>query len=239
MARFQNRAEYEKWKEEKTKPKQEPIAITEEPNSQAEKEEEAKSPSKPLPKKKSWYIIFGSLAAVVIIEAIVVASFNFYEYHYKPKKVAEAYLKAIQLHDYEGLVKLSSGAGYDVLINLIGWSFVDEKKIAHMKNLLDVSEETYNKNLALYLDIYKVTSADAHDSLKEEYKSYDSWRSRQLQIFKPIEEAGSYYYFSDEPALEYLLDITVTNKLGMELKKKYILLVEKLTDWKVTKFEER
>lgn len=43
MAKFQNREEYEKWKEEKTKPKQEPIAITEQPLNQADKGEEERS----------------------------------------------------------------------------------------------------------------------------------------------------------------------------------------------------
>jgi len=243
MAKFQNREEYEKWKEEKTKPKQDPSAITEQVDSQAEKGEEDKSPSKPPSIKKSWYTTVGSFTAAILI---IVATYNFYEHHYKPKKVAEAYLKAVQLHDYKRLFELSSGAAFKgvldgVLINLIGWNFVDEKKISNMKKPLDVSEETYNKNLALYLEISKVTSADAlpYDWLKEEYKSYDLWRSKQLQRFEPIEEAGRYYYFSDEPAFEYLLDITATNKLGTELKKKYILLVEKTTDWEVTKFEER
>jgi hypothetical protein len=43
MAKFQNREEYEKWKEAKPKPKQEPIAITEQPSNQADKGEEEKS----------------------------------------------------------------------------------------------------------------------------------------------------------------------------------------------------
>jgi len=229
MAKFQSYEEYEKWKEGKIKSNQKSTAITEQPWQI--------SPCRPQRKKKFWYIALSSLAVVIII----FAAYNFYENHYTPKKIAEGYLKAIQLHDYENMSKLSSGVRSNVLINLISWNFVDSKKISSIKKPLDISESQYNELLKLALEAYNVTSADALplESLREYLKSYNSWRTQQLETFKPIEEGGSYYYYS-RPALEYLLDITASNKLGIELKKKYILRVEKnFTGWKITKFDER
>lgn len=43
MAKFQSREEYEKWKEDKTKPKQEPIVLIEQPNNQTDKGVEEKA----------------------------------------------------------------------------------------------------------------------------------------------------------------------------------------------------
>lgn len=239
MAKFQNREEYEKWKKEKEKAKQEPIAITEQPRNQADKGEEVKSPPKPLQKKKPWYIVFGSLVAVFII---IAATYNFYKYNYKPKKVAEAYLKAVQLHDYETIKREYMVGSSDVLINLISWSFIDTKKIFNIKKPLDLSEEEYYRDLKYYLALYNVNSSEdlPYESFKQDYKSYDTWRSGRIKTFDPFKEDGNYYYIAS-PKVEYLLDITATNKLGAELKKKYILGVTMWSgnEWSVSKFEER
>lgn len=185
---------------------------------------------------------------VILVTSFIIAIPSYYYLNiYQPRKIAEDYLKAVQLHDYEKLIKIE-GAGKSslrdgVLINLINWNFIDKKTSTKNKINLNLTGERYDRDLKIYFDLYKVTSVDdfPHEHLKQEYRDYNTWRSYNISVFEAFEENGDYYYYSDRRRVEYLLDLTATNKLGMELKKKYMLTVEKnhRSEWKVIAFDER
>ena len=192
LAIFSNKEEYYKWKAEKLKPKQEPIVSVEQQDNKTEdnktednktednKTEDNKTEDKNQktisvsPEKQNTPHI--ELTVIVMVLIIGLVGYINYANYQKPKQIAEQYLKAIQLHDYEEMFKLSEGAARtgNVLINLIDWKFINTKKI---------------------------------DNVQE----------------------------------EYVLNISASNKLGMELKMKFIMVVKKsvVDEWHVTRFEER
>ena len=165
-----------------------------------------------------------------------------------PKKIATEYLKAIQMHNDKKLTKLSSPENLrelykkGELINLMDWKFINKKKIKKEKLRLDLSERAFKEWLK------RIRGAETGHTIIEIYKSkyetdnyYEAWRLGQIEDKKAFKEEGNFYYYKPINRVEYLLDITCTNKLGMRLKHKYILVLEKdyLGKWKVIKFNER
>jgi hypothetical protein len=69
------------------------------------------------------------------------------------------------------------------------------------------------------------------------YRDYGVWFANQMKSYKVFQEDGNYYYFT-VPHVEYLLDIAGSNKTGIELRKKYILKLDKWNKgWQVTEFK--
>jgi hypothetical protein len=175
MPKFTSREEYEKWKAEKINEDKRKKEIEEAKRTERkEKFQKIRDTLSRLDRKKLILV----LVAIVTISVLIYS----YAYIYKPKNVAEQYLEATQLHDFETLGKLSSYLHLldlekkGVLINLINWQFVDKKNTS-------------------------------------------------IGGFRLI---------------EYLLDITATNKLGTRIEKKYVLEVERYKgEWKVSEFKER
>lgn len=200
-----------------------------------------KEGAKPTRLSKKWIVV------IVLVSFASIAIFSYlYIDKYRPKSIAEEYLKAVQLHDIKKLVSISSTPSVSdtLLINLINWKFIDAKKISKTKERLDLSEESFKDEVKDFLRLNKKDSVeDLPDFLKDfknRLKNYDAWRTDEIKTHKAFEENGNYYYYTDIPQIEYLLDITATNRLGMELRKKYILLVAKESDgWKVKEFRER
>lgn len=128
---------------------------------------------------------------------------------------------------------------------MIDWKFIDKKKISKEKKELDLSEEVFNKWIKSMLELEKKDSVDdllLLKLIKTEFKgsNYEAWRSNEIKYNKAFEEDGKYYYYQKINRVEYLVDITCTNKLGMTLKNKYIIVVEKESDkWKIKDFYER
>lgn len=193
--------------------------------------------------------------AVLILSALLLFSLLIYLYYYisKPKQIAEEFLKTTRLHNYEKLFSLSSidllksYRTEGILINLIDWKFIDKKRITKEKRELDLSEKAFDDWIKWELEHQKAASVDDLVLLKlmkllsKEADNYKAWRSDNIRTKKAFQEGEKYYYYEDVNRVEYLLDIKCTNKLGMELKNKYILVVEKDYDgkWKVARFHER
>lgn len=248
MPEFKSKGEYEKWKSEKLK-------------SLSDKEKQLKDTEGNISVQKNNKNAIGKnkikwVAIISILSIIILGSlsyfYNYYSYSYQPRKIAEEYLKAIQLHDLEKIGKLCLSKD-SILINLLDWKFVHKKSIPK-KAKLDLSEEAWKKEIELQKEMELAVTAFQRvsgyslplpDLTKAEYKDYGVWLDNKLRIYKPFKEDGNYYYIM-KPKIEYLLDITATNKLGTELKKKYILVLYRQGgkwnfdgDWKVLKFEER
>jgi hypothetical protein len=246
VAQFKNREEYERWKKEKQKGNQ----ITATPDMKEGEKTADNRPENSRPAKKGskkGLLIF--LAVILFILVALVPSYWYFNSYYQPKQVAEEYLKATQLHDFTKIKKLSALSEDSILINLIDWKFINRTSIPAEKKRLDLSNEAWQKDVALALTAFQETSVDSlplPDLLKAEYKDYDVWFEHRLKTYKPVKEEDGNYYYNETPKIEYLIDLTATNKLGTELKKKYILVVDRwggtwsLTgDWRVIKFEER
>ncbi len=246
MPKFQNREEYERWKSEKLKNKEGNKSVDKEQITNAVENQENQTTKKvqPFRLSKKWIIV---VIAILVSFTSIAIFLYLYIYDYKPRSIAEKYLKVVQLHDFEKIMDISlrkarSDALSDgILINLIDWKFIDSQKITNRKEKLGLSEEAFERDVKSVLDLYKADSVkNLPDHRKDQFKDYEAWKSYYIRIVEAFKENGNYYFYYDIPQIEYLLDITATNKLGMELKKKYILRVEKQDDgWKVVKFDER
>ena len=195
--------------------------------------------------KKRW--TKGRKVATLLVSFIVIAGFliylyYYYNYSYQPHKIAEEYLKAVQLHDYATIKKISSISEDSILINLIDWQFVHKNNIPSEKTKIDLSEDAWRKEVELALTAFQVSSVSFlpfPDLILNGYKDYNVWFDNRLKLYKAFNEGENYFYIKS-PIVEYLLDITATNKLGTELRKKYILLLNKGdAGWIVIEFKER
>lgn len=242
MPKFQNREEYEKWKSEKIKNTEKKVAEEIKQDGIETNTEKTQETKEPFAVKKRF-----SFKKAVTATIFIITSIYLYTSYYQPKKVAEDYLKAIRLYDYKKIFELSSTellTAYDtkgILINLIDWKFIDKEKISTEKVYLDLSEKAFEEDIKTWLEIYKVDSVNnLPDFDRDRLKSYDVWRAHEIEDYKPLEEGGKYYYYKDVDRVECLVDITNTNKLGMVLKHKYILAVEKEHGkWRVSRFDVR
>lgn len=243
MPKFKSREEYERWKSEKLENKGEyKSANAEKLENNITNETDMIGGKTP---QYQFSMIFSKKGIIILILMVISLLVPFwYSKHYQPRKVAEEYLKAIQRQDIDKMHKigfLAAVKSKGILINLLNWNFIDEKRTDHRKEMLDLSKEEYERSLKQELEIHKVDSVDKlpHEYLKEEYKSYETWRSSQIKTFNAFEENNVFYYYDNTPQVEFLLDIAFTNKLGMELKKKYILIVKKYERWEVIEFTDR
>lgn len=246
MPEFKSKEEYEKWKIEKQKEQQQKISIDTTKEVKQSDTMNNKSPHAGEKSSKKRVFVFLAVGLILLVPAIILSWY--YISSYQPKRVADEYLKAIQLHDISKIEKLSGISKDSILINLLDWKFIDKKRIPSRKVNLDLSEEAWRKEVQLALTAFQESSVDflpLPDLIKAESKDYGVWFDNRLRIYKPFKEDGNYYYI-ESPKVEYQLDITATNKLGAELKKKYILVVDRWGgkwhfggEWKVIKFEER
>lgn len=241
MADFDNRKDYEAWKAKK-------VASQNEKDTSIDITPDDVSDNSISPKAhyttKNQMILY--LVATIIFVAIAMGAYYYWSTVYQPKSVVAKYLKSVQLHDYDTLKGLEFGAKNfvidGVLINLIDWKIVGSKSFSTTKVMVDVSEGYFNSQLKTFLDVYHVnsTSEFPYEKMKKEFSSYDAWRSSKTAGLQ--EENGTYYFISDKPEVEYLIDITAANALGIELKKKYLLRVRYegySNGWKVIMFDER
>jgi hypothetical protein len=181
----------------------------------------------------------------------------------KPKRIAEEYLKAIQIQDYPKILALSEmqlvGSYVDkgILINLVDWKFIHQKKISSELKELDLSREAFDNLCKTIIFADKVKSINDSKIFKQVLEmgrmvgelypeintddDYGAWRAFTIHAKEAFRKDDGYYYYDKTQKVEYLLDITCTNKLGMQLKKKYMLVVQKddKGEWKVIEFAER
>lgn len=171
-----------------------------------------------------------SLATTILkISFLLTALFLFVGCNYASDKVVNGYLQAIKDHNYDEL-KIYGDLSHDdsIFINLIDWKILRATNLPDRKESFNLSKLEYKQWLEVELDVHNVSSIEEipDDSIRAGFKNYESWRAYEIDNRKLFEENGKHYYIDDAPEKEYLLDIRITNKLGMELKFKYVVIVE-------------
>lgn len=240
MPKFSNKEEYEKWKTERLQKISESKEEIESSENNISIEED----------KKTMRSKLGLVSIISIFSIIVICSSYYYvSYHYQPKHIAEDYLKAIQLHDIEKMQKLGIDSylwKYDVLINLLDWKFINAKYKPQKKVLIDLSETAFKREReSQYLWHKDLSDQKYLEEWKQTYaeENYEKWKSEKIANYikddKAFEDNGNYYYIEDR-WITYLVDITAANKIGSEIKKKYLLTVRRQDgQWKVSGFCDR
>lgn len=239
MAEFKNKEEYDKWKAQRLK-------------NISEKEKEIKNAENyvSVQDEKGGSRQFKRISIISILFISLISLFGYmyyyYSYSYQPKKVVEDFLQATRLHDIEKICNLMTVCIDErILINLIDWKIINEKREPAKKVKLDLSEEAYKRDIEDALRLFKYNSFEDLIKSFNSYKSYEDWYAYKTILIEPLKEAGNYYYIKPYD-IEYLIDITATDQLGIELKKKYVISLVRRGGkwdldgkWKVTTFGER
>jgi hypothetical protein len=184
------------------------------------------------------------ISIILILSIITLSSLSYlnyqYSYSYLPHKVAEEYLNAIQMQDLTTTEKMWGLSGDSILDNLIDWEFADKRSIPSEKIEINLSEEAWKEEVEFALIAFRASSVDSlplPEIIINGYRNYGVWFGNQSKSYKVFQEDGNYYYYT-VPKVEYLLDIAGSNKIGMELRKNFILTVDKWNKgWEVTEFK--